>query len=298
MKFFKRIKKFIKNNKFFSIIIICIVLLFVIPVIINFLYFENWGIPIKWEASDSLLFYGSFLTFGGTTLLGIIAWGQNKLIHRNNDDWQRKFFEINQKTMELNQRLMEMEENKLTPFIIINDSNQFNLDFNSKTNRFTYFDGKNVLLYQGSINKNNGSIPERLFEIELDIMNVSEVNIKNIIVKNISIQIGSEFFGVTYSCACKRNNLLVGKEKKLLYVFQEYLNSEIKNYEELINETSNKCLPLIYIQIVFNLIDFTNQTFEEKIQISGPAIKASSLYNGVYYTNISHDIEYVCKAKK
>ncbi|XOQ44245.1 MAG: hypothetical protein ACFWTN_07380 [Clostridium sp.] len=54
----------------------------IFPVIINEAYKLNVGYRTLWTASDTLLYYGSFLSAAGTIILGIVAWRQNKrLLH-------------------------------------------------------------------------------------------------------------------------------------------------------------------------------------------------------------------------
>lgn len=67
------------------VLVICItiiigLLIFGFPLLISFLFFDNWGIPVKWNAKDYLALYGSLLAFSGTAFLGYIAVRQNKTV--------------------------------------------------------------------------------------------------------------------------------------------------------------------------------------------------------------------------
>ena len=60
----------------------CVIL--IIPIIINELYKKNEGYITIWGAADVLSFYGSFLSFAGTVILGLVAvWQNNKASELN-----------------------------------------------------------------------------------------------------------------------------------------------------------------------------------------------------------------------
>lgn len=62
-----------KVLKFLLIIIITII---IIPLVINILFkydFNIWWLESEWSAGDALNFYGSFLSFSGTIILGAIS---------------------------------------------------------------------------------------------------------------------------------------------------------------------------------------------------------------------------------
>lgn len=88
----KKIKNFILKHKVVaSIIVISIIgiLAFCIPIIINELYKAEKGYVTMWEAADVLSFYGSFLSFLGTVILGIVAFWQNHKAHKLNEQLQK-----------------------------------------------------------------------------------------------------------------------------------------------------------------------------------------------------------------
>lgn len=100
--------KFWKNNSIFVIFILVI-----IPLIINCTYLigtPNGITNTKFEASDMLSFYGSFLAFLGTVALGILALWQNNKFKDENDKSQAKFEKINQKLLEID---ITKERNKI-----------------------------------------------------------------------------------------------------------------------------------------------------------------------------------------
>lgn len=60
-----------------------------IPFAINELYKVDGGYITQWGAADVLSFYGSYLTFIGTVVLGIVAIYQNKKAHQLNEQLQK-----------------------------------------------------------------------------------------------------------------------------------------------------------------------------------------------------------------
>lgn len=86
-----------------SIEILIITLL--IPILINESYkfgLKNGvGYVTLWEAKDVLAFYGSFLSFVGTTALGMLALWQNKKFKEENDNAQDRLEKINNRLLEL-----------------------------------------------------------------------------------------------------------------------------------------------------------------------------------------------------
>lgn len=103
----KKLKKFKTMIGF--IIVLFLVITLIITIIINECYIPNNGYLTLWEAKDVLAFYGSFLSFVGTVVLGAVAIFQNK------------------KANETNERLMELEREALyrenSADIIINNVN-------------------------------------------------------------------------------------------------------------------------------------------------------------------------------
>lgn len=93
----KKIKNFILKHKVVASIIgitiigisIIVILSFCIPIIINELYKAEKGYVTMWEAADVLSFYGSFLSFLGTVILGIVAFWQNHKAHKLNEQLQK-----------------------------------------------------------------------------------------------------------------------------------------------------------------------------------------------------------------
>ena len=63
--------KWLLSKWWFYVILLCISLC--IPIIINEIYKIDQGYITLWEAKDVLSFYGSFLSFIGTVVLGLIA---------------------------------------------------------------------------------------------------------------------------------------------------------------------------------------------------------------------------------
>ena len=92
-KFFNWIKEH-KVKTIFIVVGIIAVIVFVFPIAINFLFLDNGGIPVKWEARDYLIFYGSFLAFIGTTALGGVTIWQNDKLNKLNEDQKRPVVQL------------------------------------------------------------------------------------------------------------------------------------------------------------------------------------------------------------
>ena len=60
-----------------------------IPIIINEAYKYGKGYITLWEAKDVLSFYGTYLSFWGTVILGGVAIYQNKAAHQLNQQVQK-----------------------------------------------------------------------------------------------------------------------------------------------------------------------------------------------------------------
>lgn len=109
-KFFEFIKKY-KVLSIFLAILFVVIIAFLIPLIINWLY----TIPaccsffaVKWEAKDALSFYGAVLAFLGTVVFSVLALWQNHRIKEANDKHTKL--------------LEEMERKKNEPFIFVKSS--------------------------------------------------------------------------------------------------------------------------------------------------------------------------------
>lgn len=60
-----------------------------IPFLINEAYKVGKGYITLWKAEDALSFYGSYLSFVGTVILGIVAVYQNRKAHQLNEQMQK-----------------------------------------------------------------------------------------------------------------------------------------------------------------------------------------------------------------
>lgn len=60
-----------------------------IPFLINEAYKIDKGYITLWKAEDALSFYGSYLSFIGTVILGLVAVYQNKKAHQLNEQMQK-----------------------------------------------------------------------------------------------------------------------------------------------------------------------------------------------------------------
>lgn len=65
-------------------IIIIILICFIFPGIINFIYSFEDGIKVQWNAADYLIYFGTILSFLGTLFLGLIAIMQNQRLREDN----------------------------------------------------------------------------------------------------------------------------------------------------------------------------------------------------------------------
>lgn len=75
-------------KKWWVWVLAALILAFVVPCIINELYKREAGYLTLWGADDVLGFYGAFLSFVGTFVLGLAAYSQNEKLNKrqqNND---------------------------------------------------------------------------------------------------------------------------------------------------------------------------------------------------------------------
>lgn len=88
------------------------------PFLINesYLYIVKNPYNTAWDAADILSFYGSFLAFIGTVVLGILALWQNKKIRIESKRSQKKLEELNRLSDETNEKLMLSQIQNQIPF--------------------------------------------------------------------------------------------------------------------------------------------------------------------------------------
>lgn len=110
--------------------LIAFIISLVIPVVINEAYKVGKGYITLWNAADVLAFYGEYLSFVGTVVLGMVAIYQNKKAHQLNEQMQKlqqaqfvsmvsvKSLEINKRSAKypnfMNQNMREIEILDLT----------------------------------------------------------------------------------------------------------------------------------------------------------------------------------------
>ena len=138
----KKLKDFIKaRSKLFKLITIIIgsfLVIVVIPMIINELYKKKYGYITIWEASDTLLFYGSVLTFIGTMFLGFATLYQSHKangIAEKSTELAKKSYELEQKNLEndLARHIPIFEVNVGEPFIFDDFKCDYCNDYNAES---------------------------------------------------------------------------------------------------------------------------------------------------------------------
>ena len=80
--------KFMMKHKV-CVFITGILIVLLIPIVINESYKIGKGYITIWGASDVLSFYGSFISFIGTVILGLVAVWQNNKAHKLNVQLQK-----------------------------------------------------------------------------------------------------------------------------------------------------------------------------------------------------------------
>lgn len=85
-EYMKKIKALLSKWWFYLILFIFTL---VVPFVINKMYKMGAGYITLWDASDVLSFYGSYLSFFGTVILGIVAVYQNKMAYQLNEQLQK-----------------------------------------------------------------------------------------------------------------------------------------------------------------------------------------------------------------
>lgn len=81
--------KFIKKRWHYLLLLVLFIISLAIPFGINEAYKVGEGYITLWGAPDVLAFYGAYISFIGTVVLGVIAVEQNKKAHRLNEQMQK-----------------------------------------------------------------------------------------------------------------------------------------------------------------------------------------------------------------
>lgn len=81
--------KFLKKRWHYLLFLVLFIVSLAIPIGINEAYKAGGGYITLWGAPDVLAFYGAYISFIGTVVLGIIAVEQNKKAHKLNEQMQK-----------------------------------------------------------------------------------------------------------------------------------------------------------------------------------------------------------------
>lgn len=97
--------------------LILLVISLLIPLVINCLYKlgDTCSSPIltKWTAADALSFYGSYLSFLGTVVLGAVTVYQTKKAHQQTE----KANNLAEQSNELAEQMQKLEQARFTPIV-------------------------------------------------------------------------------------------------------------------------------------------------------------------------------------
>ncbi len=277
-----------------------LLIFFTLPVVIIIMFLFDGFIPlgIQLQRSDWLVFWGATLGYVGTIILGWLAIKQNRKTNTLNDEWQARFIELNKKSLELSQHLIEIEEERQTPYITIDEQSDLCVYlYPEKNQQHQQLRTNEVLSFEGSINESNGTIPVKLCSFEINIKNVSKTNIKSLSIMNFFAAINGTSLKVNYGRSSRFSSLLIGEQKKILYIVQKYYDREIDNNEENLVNLDGRSLPIVNLQVVFELRDFVGNKYEEKVHISCPSLRQVTGWDNVYYAKLSQMIEHVKKTK-
>lgn len=101
--------KFLLKTRTAKIILIVFLCFIALPPIVHVVVLLISGVYLL-QAGEILLYYGSLVAFGGTALLALVAWKQNKAAEETN----KSLANANDKLVALNEKMqdIQMAENK------------------------------------------------------------------------------------------------------------------------------------------------------------------------------------------
>jgi hypothetical protein len=178
--------KFFKKNWKYLLLALFFLLSCIVPKIIDLLFLDGYHQSVSpntmLSAGDWVAYFGSFLTFVGTTILGITTLLQNKSLHERNIE-----IELN------NKRIQLLNAQEMVPFLSFNGVESTNTIFSPKSvlRKFNCIDKSSFNDY--TINKiyiylpNNNETERSLVEIHFSLSNKSKAMINEIIVNSVSL---------------------------------------------------------------------------------------------------------------
>lgn len=152
----KQIKKFLSKWWF---CLVAFIITLCVPIIINETYKVGRGYVTLWDAADVLSFYGSYLSFIGTVVLGIVAIYQNKKAHQLNEQMQR------------------LQQAQFVSMISVNK-----LEINKRSFQYPEYANLNMEIFETLDLTANGFKSNECYHIDVQFFNSSQFPIVQIIV--------------------------------------------------------------------------------------------------------------------
>lgn len=256
---FEKLVKWIKEHALETtyIAIVLFALIFIVPLIINFSFGVDKGIPVKWETKDALLFYGSVLSFLGTVILGGLALYQNNRFKDENDKSQAnlnntvdKLAEANKKANDISNQLLRIEKDRYRPFLVLAIEPMFyiskeNFGFSSSVD--TLLKKTDLRFDTNVINQSEADFFPDSIAIFMSLKNIGMSPIYSVSMKSV---IFNNPLGKGLSITQSNNDIVITpKERKRL--------SLVANQSVLVQQNKDQCtvknLNQQYFEKLFNL---------------------------------------------
>lgn len=251
----KDIINWIKNNKLktFFIILGLLILFIGIPLIINYLYLSDLVLVYTdWGAKEVLSFYGSVLTFLGTTSLGIVT------------------IILSNQANDMNKRMLDLELSKtkpcLTPISGCYDLYVGN-DMNRHTDYLKVIKNDSIVITPLFVTTPRSGITTSIAALDVEFINNGTSNIVSIFIDKIdfSLSVSHDLSPAPNALICGDTSFRVNEKKKILFEFkQEFFEDQ---RDKIVNIDINDTDILPYINMELILTTQEGYKYREKICI-------------------------------
>lgn len=201
---------------------------------INEAYKVNSGYETLWNASDALLFYGTYLAFLGAVVLGVVAVHQNK------------------KAQEVTNEMFELEWRKHQPCFDILNNQIYNLYLGKEIQKFKneITNDDRIYIDPVYVSEPRSGIEETIALIDVEVVNSGNSDIRKLFLDDMKFNLDTKTLLKPQRplTGIKGNTMIMKGEKKHLIVEfkQEVSNSDPSTIEQetkWINETTSIILP-------------------------------------------------------
>jgi hypothetical protein len=264
---FNRLKCSSLKHKYTLMFCIPILVIFIVPIIIWILYFigDNYVIMINTslKVGEALTFYATMLVGSGTLILSFIAVRQNI------------------KANEINKRLFDLEWRKLQPCFEILDNKIFQMRFHDEIINYErqIETDKNIIISPAYLcNNGQGVFSTTVAQIELDVTNSGNSDIREIVFEELDISIirpkNKKGPILLFSGIESKTGIKINEYKKLIINIEEEMDEESWNLYENKKDWTTNLHPFSMLRLAFKLKIITKDGFKYKEELT-----MSSSYN-------------------